>query len=228
MRGSRRTSTAAVAAALTVGTLAVLLTACGATGGTGTPTAGPAGTGSVPSSGSPEGVTVPTGASLGLVFTPSEGSRTEVFPGLTLTLPATAREESGYQAQGTAPGRAFRLGAAGQNLPAVEVVSLGAGAGSLSSVSWTNEKLMAADPAVTNLRRAVETWPGASEAVAMSWTQKVGEGVDASTLDAVMMWVRAESGDAFRVAAYVPTGTLDGSDALATVLTTELGSAVAG
>jgi len=233
MPAPRRTTRPRLTAALALAAMTLLPAACTGASGAGTSTGAssgaPTGDAATPSSASGlDDFVAPTAAPLGIRPTTPEGTRTEVFPGLTFTLPTTATEVDGRTTTGQAPNRVFRLGAPGETFPALEVVDMGAGGGSLASSTWTQEKLALADPAITDIRRSLESWPGAAEAVAITWTQTVGEGEDEITLDSLLLWVRATSGDAFRIAVHAPTGHLEGSDALAVALSAELSATTAG
>lgn len=207
------------AALITTGVLATMITACSPDP---EPTASSGPVASASTSVDPQDPVAPKSPSLGITQASAPGTPTEVFDGLTVTLPPTAREDTAYTPQGSAPGRAFRLSPDGANLPAVEVVAPGVTTGSLAAVSWTDESVMLADPSITDVRRSVESWPGATEAVAMSWTQEVATAPEPVTLDAFVLWLRDAAGQTYKISAYVPTGTLAGSEAYAIVLSSQL------
>lgn len=209
----RRNAAARAVAAVAVGVLTVTLTAC-------VPSPDPLDAPWAPSG--TDHPMAPTGTPLGIAPVPSAGTRTEVLPGLTVTLPESAHEDSAFVPSGPAPSRRFLFGTAGEDLPAFQVTAIRPELGSLRDLSWTDEAFMKADPAISDVHRSVERWPGAAEVIAMTWTQEVTRGDSSTTFDALVLWMRARSGAAFQILAFAEPGQLESSPARAVVLSSDL------
>ncbi|TRW44974.1 hypothetical protein [Georgenia yuyongxinii] len=166
----------------------------------------------------------PTDAPLGLV--PSDAAGREVSPvdGLTLTVPDATSEEAPTTDKGMTTA-VYRLpgGDAASGLPALQVQGGDPGRG-LAEETYVQQQLLVGAGINSDIHRSAEEWPGAAEAVALTWSQSVEEdGGGTHTNDVLQLWLVDEQGRTYSVMAVAPEGELDGSAAEDAVLSATLG-----
>ncbi|WP_127132238.1 hypothetical protein [Georgenia sp. SYP-B2076] len=167
----------------------------------------------------------PTDEPLGISPTRPTGDAVDPVKGLTLTLPGGTEEESSKEESGLTT-VVYRLpgGDAASGLPVIQVQSDDGGR-DLTEETYTQQQALVGAGINSDVHRSAETWPGAAEAMALTWTQAVEEdGGGSHANDVFWLWLVDEQGRGYNVMAVAPEGELEpGSETYDAVLSATLG-----
>lgn len=172
----------------------------------------------------PAGPHVPTGPASTLSPQRGDGETVELEGAGSLVVPAGAQVEDASATEGGAQQVNIRMPDADESgLPAVQV-TWGPDEVGVFEQSWTTESAAKVDGSISQYVRSVVQWPGSAESVVATWEEEIALTTDDTLpVSATRLTVQDDAGTTVTVLALAPRGELDGSEALDTLRSLELG-----